>query len=108
MMRIETPAIPRRRSGDPAIQTVINKTRRPIKISLPRGKTLYLSPSGRGQVHDDTLERPAFKKLLEAGDVEVLVEDGSPAVASDGGSSRISRSAQGHPATRNVSRKGDR
>ena len=90
------------------IQTIINKTRRPIKISLPRGKTLYLGPSGRGQVQDDTLERPAFKKLIEAGDVEVLVEDGSPSVAADGASARISRSAQGHPATRNVSRKGDR
>lgn len=98
----------RRRPGDPTIQTVINKTRRPIKISLPRGKTLYLSPSGEGQVHNDTLERPAFKKLLEAGDVEVLVEDGSSSVASDGASARIGRSSQGHTSSRNVARKGDR
>ena len=107
-MRSEVPTSHRRTRGDPTIRTVINKTRRPLKISLPHGKTLHLAPSGRGQIHDHTLERPAFKKLLEAGDVEVLVEDGSPSVGTGGAPAKIGRSDQGHPATRNVARKGDR
>jgi hypothetical protein len=90
------------------IQTVINKTLRPIKIALPRGKTLYLGPSGRGQVHDDTLERPAFKKMVEAGDVEVLDQDESSSVSSDGDSARVRHSSHGLAGNRNTARKGDR
>ena len=97
-----------RRPGDSTIQTVINKTRRPIKISLPRGKTLYLGPSGQGQVHDDTLERPAFKKLIESGDVELLAEGGSSSTTADGGTSNVRQTSQGHGGNKNTARRGDR
>jgi hypothetical protein len=89
------------------MKTIVNKARRPIRISLPGGKTLHLGLAGRGQVPDDALARPAFKKLVEAGEIEVLGDEDRSVVA-DEQTTRIRRSAQGHPARRNVSRKGDR
>jgi len=89
------------------MKTVINRARRPLKISLPGGKTLHLGLAGRGQIPDDALERPAFRKLVEAGEIEVL-SDEERAVAADKESTRVRPSTHGHPALRNVSRKGDR
>ncbi len=94
-------------SGDPTIRSVINKARRPIKISLPGGKTLHLGLAGRGQVPDDVLDRPAFRKLVAAGEIELLGES-DRSLAADQKSTRIGRSSPGHPAVRNVARKGDR
>ncbi len=106
-MRVEASTRHGHSSGDPTIKSVINKARKPIKISLPGGKTLHLGLAGRGQVPDDVLERPAFKKLIEAGEIEVLGEEGRPVVA-DEKSTWTRGSTHGHPALRNVSRKGDR
>ncbi len=86
---------------------MINRTRRPVKISLPGGKTLFLGPSHRGQVHDDALDRPAFKKLIETGEIEVLDEE-HYLVVEDKMSTRIHRSPRGHQAFKNQSRKGER
>jgi hypothetical protein len=94
-------------SGELTIRTVINKTRRPLKISLHHGKTLHLGPGAKGQVHNDTLERPAFKKMVEADEIEVLDEDGR-STAADQTQGRIQGSTQGHPADRKGSRRGDR
>jgi hypothetical protein len=88
--------------------TILNKTNRPLKIALPRGKTLHLAPSGRAQVHDDTLERPAFKKLVEAGTVEVLAEGDARPVGPDRGPGRVHDSTHGHGSAPNMPRKGDR
>ena len=85
----------------------MNRTRNPIRISLPGGKTLYLGLAGRGQVPDDALERPALKKLIQAGEIEVLEQD-RRSVGTDTGSTRVRRSAYGHPASRDSSRRGDR
>ena len=93
------------------MKTIINRSRRPVKIVLPRGKTLHLGPSGRGQIHDDALERPALKKLIEAGEIEVLGEGGHESghsAAADTTSAQNYRSTRGHPTTKNMSRKGDR
>ena len=106
-MRVEAPARHGHSQGDPTIRSVINKARRPIRISLPGGKTLHLGLAGRGQVPDDVLARPAFKKLIEAGEIEVLGE-GDRSVVAEKKSTRIQRSTHGHSAFRNISRKGDR
>jgi hypothetical protein len=103
----EVPAVHGHESGEATIKSVINKTRRPIRVSLPGGKTLHLGLGGRGQVPDDALDRPALKKLIEAGEIEVLEED-SRTVAAETVSTRIRRSPHGHPATRDTSRRGDR
>ena len=89
------------------MKTIVNKARRPIRISLPGGKTLHLGLAARGQVPDGALERPAFKKLVAAGEIEVLGEE-ERSVMADKESTRVRQSTHGHPAIRNVSRKGDR
>ena len=86
----------------------MNKTLRPLKISLPRGKTLHLGPKSRGQVHDDTLDRPAFKKLVEAGAIEVLDYEEAALVKSESASNRVGSSTHGHQGNKNLSRQGDR
>jgi hypothetical protein len=68
---------------------------------------LHLGPAGNGQVQDDAVERPALKKLIEAGEIEVLGEGGASAGAADK-SSRIRGSTQGHPPSRGSTRRGDR
>jgi hypothetical protein len=85
----------------------VNKSRKPLRISLPGGKTLHLGPAGSGQVQDDALERPQLKKLIDAGEIEVLGE-GGPAGAGDTTSSQPRRSTQGHPPSKVVKRRGDR
>jgi hypothetical protein len=89
------------------MKSVLNKARRPLKVPLPGGKTLHLGLAGRGQVPDDALTRPAFKKLVEAGEIEVVDEASHPG-AGDGGSTRVHESTHGHPATKGVTRRGDR
>ena len=89
------------------MRTVINKTRRPIRISLPRGKTLFLGPGGRGQVHEDALERPSFKKLIEVGDIEVIGA-GGPSAAGEQSSIAIRESRDGHPQPKVAKRRGNR
>ena len=46
--------------------TVRNKTRKPLRVPLPGGKVLHLGPGKSGQVADDAVDRPAFKKLVDA------------------------------------------
>jgi hypothetical protein len=53
------------------------------------------------------VERPLFKKLIKAGEIEVL-EEGGQSVTGDAGGTPIRKSTQGHPPTRVVTRKGDR
>jgi hypothetical protein len=89
------------------MSTIVNKTRQPIKVPLPRGKALHLGPGGEGQVHYSALDRPAVKKLIVAGKIEVL-DDPSRSVGGDQPSARMDRSTHHHPASRGVSRKGDR
>ncbi len=94
-------------TGDTPIRTVINRTRKPVKIPLPGGKTLFLGPSRRGQVQDEAIERPAFKKLIETGDIEVLDEK-HQLVVEDKMSTRIHRSSRPHQGLIGQTRKGDR
>jgi hypothetical protein len=54
------------------MKTLINKTRGPIKVPLPRGKSLRLGPSNAGQIRDEDVDHPALKKLIEAGDIELV------------------------------------
>jgi hypothetical protein len=49
---------------------ITNKTRKPLSVPLPGGKTLFLGPGKTGQVTAKALEYRPLAKLLEAGDVE--------------------------------------
>lgn len=52
--------------------TICNKTRRPLSIPLPGGKTLHLSPGKTGEIAANAVDHPPLAKLVAAGELEVL------------------------------------
>lgn len=87
--------------------TITNKTKRPLKVRLPGGKTLHLGAGATGQVKPKALEFPALKALIDAG--EVQVEDGghSSPGALGGGRKGLS-SSEGHGGGTGLFKSGDR
>ena len=51
--------------------TVTNKTRRPLKVPLPAGKTLRLGPLGSAEMSAKATRHPPVLKLVEAGTLEI-------------------------------------
>ena len=89
------------------MRTIVNRTRRPLKIQLQGGKVLHLGPGKTGQVSDPTVERDSFRKLVDAGEVEVLGE--GETASQQGGSSTVpGESTQGHQPSTGVRPKGNR
>ena len=89
------------------MKTLSNKTRRPLSVPLPRGKTLHLGPGRTGQVGSDAVEYAPLKKMIAAGEIEVVGEGhGGPVT---GGSQRIGQpGAAGHAPSSHGRRTGDR
>ena len=56
------------------MKDIRNTTTKPLRVPLPKGSILHLGPKADGQVGENALDHPPFKKLVEAGDVEVLGE----------------------------------
>jgi hypothetical protein len=56
------------------MKIVHNKTPRPLSIPLPRGKKLHLGPGKSGQIVSTAADHPALKKLVDAGEIEILDE----------------------------------
>jgi len=50
------------------MKTIKNKTTKPLRVPLPRGKTLHLGPTKSGQIATEAAEHAGLKKLVEAGD----------------------------------------
>ena len=67
---------------------ILNKTSRPLRISLPGGKVLRLGPAKVGQITAKAVAHPAVQKLLEEGVVELVNGDGG--AQSSGGDSNDS------------------
>ena len=59
------------------MKEIRNKTRVPLRVPLPQGKTLHLGPLQNGEVGANALEHPPFKKLVDDGKIEIL-GDGEP------------------------------
>jgi len=89
------------------VKIVSNKTNRPIKIALPGGKFLHLGPLKTGQISDNAAERPAIKKLLEAGEIEILGE-GEHAQEGTDSVSAPQEARRGHRQNTSLRSKGDR
>lgn len=84
---------------------ISNKTKLPLKVRMPGGKTLHLGAGATGQVKPKALDHPPLKKLIDAGDI--VVEDGGRIQGSGGGGKGLSAS-EGHGAGGNIPRSGDR
>ena len=54
------------------MKTIVNKTRRPLKIKLAQGRTLRLGPAKEGQIATHDAERESVQKMIEAGEVDVF------------------------------------
>jgi len=89
------------------LKTLRNRTQKPIRVPLPGGKVLHLGPAKTGQVADDAVDRPALRKLLDAGDVEIVGGSGQAAAGSSE-SSPVPGSTHGHKQTTVVKPSGNR
>ena len=86
---------------------VSNKTHRPLSVPLPGGKTLHLGPGKTGQISAKAVQDPRLKKLLDAGELEVIAEDARPA-AETGARQRDRGFMVGHTSGGGARRSGDR
>lgn len=87
---------------------ILNKTPRPLKISLPGGKVLRLGPKMVGQISPKAAEHPPLKKLLEEGVIEIQGDGSTKGVGGtvqDSGSGPNQSGGSGGAAMR---RSGDR
>jgi hypothetical protein len=90
-----------------AVTTVSNKTQRPLRVPLPRGKVLHLGPGKTGQISSDAVEHPQVKALIDTGVIEIL--DAGPAPTARGGSGRKGQTPIFGPTSGSGSRRsGDR
>ena len=86
---------------------VSNKTQRPLSVPLPGGKTLHLGPGKTGQISAKAVEDPRLKKLVDAGEIEIVGED-PRLTAGPGGGQRRRTSMHGHTSGSGIRRSGDR
>jgi hypothetical protein len=86
---------------------VSNKTQRPLSVPLPGGRTLHLGPGKTGQISAKAVEDPRFKKLVDAGELEVVGEEVRPAGGPRGGT-RGRGFMLGHTSGSGGRRSGDR
>ena len=86
---------------------VSNKTRRPLSVPLPGGKTLHLGPGKTGQISAKAAGDARLKKQVDAGEIEI-VDDASRPTAGAGGDKRGRTSFFGHGPAGGIRRSGDR
>ena len=89
------------------MKTVRNKSHRPLKVRLSRGKTLHLGPLKEGQISVHDVEAAGVQRLVEAGELEILGE-GSQAPEGAGQSVAAHADTHGHHPDVSVPKRGDR
>lgn len=57
------------------MDTIKNRAKKPLRVPLPRGRSLHLGLGKAGQITAEAKNYPPLKKLIEAGELEVLGED---------------------------------
>jgi hypothetical protein len=90
------------------MKTIKNKTNRPLRVPLPRGKTVHLGPAKSGQITTEAAEHPGLKKMVEAGEIELIDEAGGGAAGGAGGIGGGAGSRTGHGGGGGMRRSGDR
>jgi hypothetical protein len=79
------------------LKTITNKTRKPLRVSLPGGKFLYLGPLKSGQIADGAADAASVKRLIDAGEIEILGDGAESAGAGARGRSGSGKaSSHGH------------
>jgi hypothetical protein len=90
------------------MKTIVNKTHKPLKIRLHGGKVLHLGPARTGQIGDDAAGEPTVRRLIEAGEVEIVGDGAHPGSTAQGPSSTPHEATHGHSPTTVVLPKGNR
>jgi hypothetical protein len=89
------------------MKTISNKTQKPLSVPLPRGKTLHLGPGRTGQIASNAADHPQLKKLVDAGEIEILAEGSGSTEGAGGG--KVGRTwMPGHTSATASRRSGDR
>lgn len=84
--------------------TIRNNTKRPLKVPLPGGKFLRLSPGKTGEASAKAVEHPPLVALVEKGEITILETGTTRGIG--GGSQGLSGST-GHDPDRTILRTGD-
>ncbi|MBI1814885.1 MAG: hypothetical protein HYR72_07905 [Deltaproteobacteria bacterium] len=85
---------------------VSNKTHKPLSVPLPGGKTLHLGPGKTGQISAKAVEDQRLKKLVDAGEIEIIDKDDARLGTGSSGGNRGRGPMLGH--TAGSHRSGDR
>jgi hypothetical protein len=89
------------------MRTVRNKSPKPLRVRLSRGKTLHLGPLKEGQISAHDVEAEGVTRLVEAGELEILGEgQQSPGAAAPSAAGHADTHGH-HPGT-SVPKRGDR
>ena len=76
------------------MRVVRNKTPKPVRVPLDGSHFLFLGPHKTGQVADRAVDRPAFRALVERGEIEVLGHRDGPATRGGQGPNPAGRGHQ--------------
>ena len=93
-------------SREGAMKTVRNKTRRPLRVHLARGKTIHLGPLKEGQISVHDVETGRVQRLVEAGELEIVGE-GTQAVDAAAPSVSAPTDTHGHHPATSAPKRGD-
>jgi hypothetical protein len=89
------------------MKTLVNKSRKPIRIPLPGGRALFLGPGKSGQIADRHAALPAVARLIDDGTVVVAGESAHADAAASGGG-QVHEGTHGHAPIKIVRPRGDR
>ncbi len=89
------------------MKTVRNKTRRPLRVRLSRGKTLHLGPLKEGRISVHDVAAGGVQRLVEAGELEIL-DEGSHTPEGTAAPPAGHANKRGHHPGTSVQKRGDR
>lgn len=78
------------------MKIVLNKTQRPLKLKLARGRVVHLGPGKEGQIATNDAEQLAVQKLIEAGELAMFDDATHSGLRTSDGTSGRSGSQGGH------------
>jgi hypothetical protein len=89
------------------MKTVVNKSRKPIRIPLPGGRALFLGPAKSGQIANQHADLPAVRKLIDSGTISIAGEGAHPDAAA-GNEGHVHEGTHGQVPVKIIRPRGDR
>ena len=89
------------------MSAIENKTKKPLSVPLPGGKTLHLGPGKTAQIPAKAASSARIQALVDAGEIEI-VDTGPSRGGNSGGGKGANAPSQGHSSGGAIRRSGDR